>query len=141
MGGTQKLSVVFSGDLDVRRNSACCPGGAIDGGCSIKLSLANQNQCADAEISQIATQINATGIPGGIPLPYPTGLLQGRVLVFTVLQGGPMTLAVTLNGIGDVVLPIEKTLVYEPAYDNYITGLTVTTGQGFIEWAVTGTEV
>ncbi len=137
---TQKLSVNFTADLDVRRNPACCTGGSPYGGLAIKLSLADQNRCADAEISQIATQINATGVPGGVPLPYPTGMLQGRVLVFSIIAGGPMTLQITLNVIGNIAIPIEKTLVYEPAQDNYITGLTVLDGQGTIEWAVTGTE-
>jgi hypothetical protein len=134
----QKLSVNLTGDLDVKRDSATCPGGTDDVGTGFKLQISDRAKSADSEISQKAAPIDATG--GPVSLPYPANL-EGRLFLLTVLEGGPFDVAVTHSTQGATVYPVKSTILIEPSDDEYITAIAINSGVGTIEWIVSGTEV
>ena len=133
----QKLSVNLSGDLDVRQSSAVCPGGITDVGIGFKFGLLSVNQQADIEISQKLAVIDASG--GPVALPFPANL-EGRVLYLKVLSGGPLVVTVTHATQGPTAYPVKGLLILEPSDDDRVLGVSVTSGQGSIEWIVTGSE-
>ena len=133
----QKLSVTLTGDLDVRQNSACAPGGITDVGCGFKLSLSDINCQADIEISQKLAVVDAGAAPVALPFP---GNLEGTVLYFKVLSGGPFDLVVNHQTQGPTSYPLKHLIVMEPSDDEKILGLTIASGEGSFEWIVTGDE-
>jgi len=135
---SHQLSVNLTGDLDVRRDSATGSGGPTDVGQGFRLQISDRARAADSEISQKAAPIDASGAP--VPLPYPT-TLEGRLLLLTVLDGGPFDVSVTHSTQGATVYPVRSTILIEPSDDEYITAIAINSGVGTIEWIVTGTEV
>jgi hypothetical protein len=133
-----KLSVKLTGDIDIKQDAATCPGGVTDVGQGFKIELASVNQSADLEISQKLAPVDASG--GSVALPFPANL-EGCVLFFSVLSGGPYDVQVTHQTQGVTTYPVRKTLLLEPSDDERITGITVLTGTGVIEWLVTGKVV
>ena len=133
----QKLSITLTADLDLKRDAATCVGGAADVGTGFKLKLSDRGRVADTEISQKAAPIDASG--GAVALPFPANL-EGRVLLLSVLDGGPFDVQVTHAVQGATVYPVKSTLLLEPSDDEYITGISILTGVGTIEWMVSGTE-
>lgn len=134
----QKLSVNLSGDLDVKQDSATCPGGATDVGQGFKFSLLSQNQQADIEISQKLAVIDASG--GPVALPFPANL-EGTMLYLRSLGGAPFDVEVIHATQGATVYPVLGVLILEPSDDERITGVNINSGEGSIEWIVTGREV
>ena len=134
----QKLSISLSGDLDVKQDSATCPGGTTDVGQGFKFSLADVNRQADLEISQKLAVIDASG--GPVALPFPANLL-GCVLYLKILSGGPLDVSVTHQTQGATVYPVKHLLILEPSDDEKITGISIVSGEASIEWMVSGSEV
>ena len=132
-----KLSVRLTGDIDVFVNSGTCPGGFTSVGTGFKLGISDFTKCADTEISQNLYEVDASGAP--VPLPFPANL-EGRLFYLQVIFGGPMEVEVSFATLGPTTIPVRGLLILEPSSDDYITGVTITSGQGTIEWIVTGTE-
>ncbi len=132
-----KLSVRLTGDLDISVDSATCAGGFVSVGTGFKLGITDFTRCADTEISQNLYDVDASLAP--VPLPYPPNL-EGRLLYLQIVRGGPLAVEVTFAAQGPTVIPLKGLLVIEPSNLDYITGITINSGQGTIEWAVTGTE-
>lgn len=133
-----RLSVSLSGDLDVRQDSATCPGSTTSAGLGFSFSILDANRSAYLEISQNLASVDASG--GAVALPFPANL-EGTLLYLRVVSGGPLDVSVTYATQGATVHPVKGLLVIEPADDERITGVSVTSGSGDIEWAVTGLEV
>jgi hypothetical protein len=66
--------------------------------------------------------------------------LEGRFLLFHVLSGGPFDVSVDHAAQGPTTYPVRTLLLLEPSDDEFIEGVTITSGEGVIEWIVTGTE-
>lgn len=133
----QKLSVSLSGDIDLKQDSATCPGGVTDVGEGFKFSLLDVNRQADIEISQKLAVVDATG--GPVALPFP-GNLDGRFFYMKVLSGGPFTVDVAFATQGSTPLPLKGVMLIEPSDSESVLGVTISTGAGAIEWLVTGKE-
>jgi len=132
-----KLSVRLTGDLDISVDSATCPGGFTSVGTGFKLGITDFTRCADTEISQNLYDVDASGAP--VVLPFPPNL-EGRLLYLQVIRGGPLGVQVDFAAQGPTLIPVKGLLVIEPADLDFIAGITILTGQGTIEWAVTGSE-
>lgn len=134
----QKLSVNLMGDIELRQDSATCPSPSNDPGQAFKFGLLDTNRQADMEQSNKLLPVDASG--GPVPLPFPANLL-GRVLYMRALnRSGPFDVEVTHQTQGATVYPLKGTIVLEPADDELITGVRILTGDGEIEWLVTGSE-
>ena len=132
-----KLSVGLSGDIDLKQDSATCPGGITDIGEGFKFSLLDVNRSADIEISQKLAVVDASG--GPVALPFP-GNLEGRFLYMKVLGGGPFDVEVTHATQGATIYPLKGVMLIEPSDDESVLGVTMASGTGSIEWLVTGKE-
>jgi len=134
----QKLSVSLMGDLDVKQDSATCPGGTTDVGIGFKFSLADINRQADIEISQKLAVVDATG--GPVALPFPANL-EGCFIYLRVLSGGPIDVEVTHATQGPTIYPVKNLLILEPSDDEKILGVAIAAGEASIEWIVSGREI
>lgn len=134
-----RLSVALSGNLDINQDSATCPGGSTNAGLGFSFSILDVNKSAYLEISQNLASVDASG--GPVALPFPANL-EGTLLYLRVLNnGGPLDVSVTYATQGATVHPVKGLLIIEPADDERITGVSIASGSGDIEWAVSGIEV
>ncbi len=121
--------------LDVRQAQANCPSPQSPSSPGVAY-LAKLSFDADLEVG---SQLGSTD-PGPDTLPLPANM-EGRMLYFRVLTGGPVTVDANLANQGSTPIPVGKggVLVLVPSDGEYITSVTVT-GSATYEWSVTGTE-
>lgn len=133
---TSKISVSFSADLQMSLNPACSPSpGSPTAPTAYVPRLLSRNLQASVMAGSILTVVSTPA--SYTSLGVPANLQGTAVYVRSLAANEELSLRVTLDSAGQVVLPLKGMLLWEPTDDDFITALEIQ-GEGSVEWALWG---